>query len=152
MKRTPALEPLSHDHYEGLRLAARIRRNVEGGEDLVAMPDEITAFWHDHLVRHFTEEEALILPVLEKVAAPLAERMVREHAEIEGLVNALKSQSPDLPSDLLAFADALAAHIRFEEREAFPSVEQHADGSTLATIEQALHSASRAKRPSRNDG
>jgi hypothetical protein len=74
-------------------------------------------------VRHFAEEEALVLPVLRAGAAPLAERMSREHREIEALAQAV--EDADAPADALpAFADVLAAHIRFEEREAFPAAER----------------------------
>lgn len=134
MKRAEALQPLSHDHYEGLQLAARLRKALRADDDLTGWPDAIAAFWRDHLAPHFADEEVTVLPVLEAGAPDLAAQMTREHAAIGRLVREIDA-SPDA---LGAFADALAAHIRFEEREAFPAAERLADAATLAAIAHHL--------------
>ena len=134
MKRADALQPLSHDHYEGLHLAARLRKALRADTDLTGWPDEIAAFWREHLVPHFADEEATVLPVLEAGAPDLASQMTREHAEIERLVREIDASTDALGT----FADALAAHIRFEEREAFPAAERLADAETLAAIAHHL--------------
>lgn len=134
MKRADALQPLSHDHYEGLQLAARLRKALRSEDELTGWPDEIAAFWREHLVPHFADEEATVLPVLEAGAPELAEQMTREHAAIERLVREIDAS----PAALERFADALAAHIRFEEREAFPAAERLADDATLAAIAHRL--------------
>ncbi|MEP0546938.1 MAG: hemerythrin domain-containing protein [Rhodothermales bacterium] len=123
MKRSPALQPLSHDHYEGLHLVARLRKALRAGEDMTDWPGIIAAFWCDHLVPHFAEEEALVLPVLREGAPPLAERMSREHEALRRLTEAVGEAGAAPGEVLTSFADALAAHIRFEEREAFPVAE-----------------------------
>jgi hemerythrin-like domain-containing protein len=124
VKRAEALQPLSHDHYEGLQMAARIRRSLRGGEDVKALAEAIPAFWTEHLVPHFAEEEALVVPLLQKGAPALAERMRREHAALRALTEAVAAAGTEPEEALTAFADALAAHIRFEEREAFPAAER----------------------------
>lgn len=134
MKRADALQPLSHDHYEGLQLAARLRKALRAEDELTGWPDAIAAFWREHLVPHFADEEATVLPVLEAGAPELAEQMTREHAAIERLVREIDAS----PGALERFADALAAHIRFEEREAFPAAERLADTATLAAIAHRL--------------
>jgi hemerythrin-like domain-containing protein len=134
MKRAAALQPLSHDHHAGLAFVARLRRALRTGTDLADWPDEIAAFWRDHLVPHFADEEATVLPVLEAGAPALAEQMTREHREVERIVREVEAT----PASLERFADALAAHIRFEERETFPAAERLADAATLAAIAHHL--------------
>jgi hypothetical protein len=132
MKRAEALQPLSHDHHAGLQFAVRLRRALRSGGELQAWPDAIAAFWRDHLVPHFAE--ATVLPVLNEGAPALAEQMTHEHREIERLVHEVDT----MPAALERFADALSAHIRFEEREAFPAAERLADSATLDAIAQHL--------------
>ncbi len=132
MKRSEALQPLSHDHHKGLQFAARLRTSLRTGDDVAGLPAEVAAFWRDHLVPHFADEEAFVLPVLRGGASLLADRMVEEHEAIEALVRTVETAHDDPP--LAAFAEALVAHIRFEEREAFPAAERLADEETLARI------------------
>ena len=139
MTRSAALEPLSHDHHEGLAFAARLRRARRDGDDPVPLVAEVAAFWRDHLVPHFADEEAFVLPVLEDGAAPLAAQMVEEHRQIRALVERVAAEAPTWGGPLGEVADALAAHIRFEEREAFPSAERLADADALARIGHQIH-------------
>ena len=121
MKRAAAFQPLSHDHYEGLRLAAALRKALRRGGDVSAWPEAVGAFWSEHLAEHFAEEETLVLPVLREGTPTLAERMEHEHDQIRRLAQAAERGDPGA---LSAFAGALVAHIRFEEREAFPAAER----------------------------
>ena len=123
MKRAEALQPLSHDHHHGLQMVARIRRGLRGGEDVAALVEAVPTFWAEHLVPHFAEEEAVVVPLLQSGAPALAARMREEHAALRALAEAVAEAAGPEPA-LTAFADALAAHIRFEEREAFPAAEQ----------------------------
>jgi hemerythrin-like domain-containing protein len=134
MKRAEALQPLSHDHHAGLQFVAHLRRALRSGNELAEWPDAIAAFWREHLVPHFADEEATVLPVLDDGAPALAEQMTQEHREIERLVQEVEATPPALER----FADALAAHIRFEEREAFAAAERLADSATLDAIAQHL--------------
>lgn len=146
MKRSEALEPLSHDHYEGLQFAARLRRARRAGEAAAPWAEAVGAFWRDHLVPHFADEEALVLPVLQDGAAPLAAQMLDEHRTIRALVEQIERvEERETPWDgpLGTFADVLAAHIRFEEREAFPAAERLASAETLAHLGARLRSSGR---------
>ena len=139
MKRSEALEPLSHDHYEGLRFAAGLRRAQRAGEDAALQAEAVPEFWRAHLVPHFAEEEALVVPVLEGGAPSLARQLRDEHRAIGALVERIEREPAAWDGPLGAFADALTAHIRFEERHAFPAAERLADGPTLAQIGAHLH-------------
>lgn len=134
MKRAEALQPLSHDHHAGLQFVVRLRRVLRSGDELSEWPDAVATFWREHLVPHFADEEATVLPILNDGAPALAEQMTDEHREIERLVHEVDTT----PATLERFADALASHIRFEEREAFPAVERLANSATLDAIAQHL--------------
>ena len=139
MTRSEALRPLSHDHYEGLQFAARLRRDLRADAAPSSLAADVVAFWRAHLVPHFEEEEVAIVPVLRGGAEPLVGRMLREHAEIEALVRRTEAE-PDAET-LAGFAEALVAHIRFEEREAFPAAERLADAEALEQIRRRLERA-----------
>ncbi|MDT7856517.1 hemerythrin domain-containing protein [Rubrivirga sp. S365] len=146
MNRSAALEPLSHDHHEGLAFVARLRRARRAGEDPAPLAADVGTFWRGHLVPHFEEEEAYVLPVLERGAPDLAAQMVREHRAIRALAEAAEA-APAAWDRLDAFADALAGHIRFEEREAFPAAERLASADTLARLGDDIRAAHDARPP-----
>lgn len=138
MRRSAALEPLSHDHHAGLAFVARLRRAQRDGEDPVPLAAEVAAFWREHLVPHFGEEEAFVVPVLERGATALADRLLDEHRRLRALAKRAGA-APASWDAVAAFADALAAHVRFEEREAFPAAERLA--SDLARLGEQIREA-----------
>lgn len=140
MQRNKHLEPLSHDHFEGLTVAKRIRAGLARD----AAPDVIAAyvarFWDRHLTRHFEQEERLLVPLAARCdASPLAERMAREHAHLRALAAALGDEDADRPALLETFAATLRDHIRFEERDLFPELERRADEADLAHVSAQLN-------------
>lgn len=130
MKRSEHLEPLSHDHYEGLTVAARIRKGLRNESP----PNEIAAyvanFWEEHLSTHFELEEELLLPLMSEMQA-LADRMLDEHRKIETLVTGARETENDVRSTLEELSDMMKAHIRFEERTLFPAIEEKATPEAL---------------------
>lgn len=143
MKRSGYLEPLSHDHHNGLVVAARLERALRDGTRQDLLADYVGLFWRVHLDRHFGEEEAWLLPLLNdsESVRGLGARMVDEHRRIRGLVAALADEAggaPDFSEPLAEFAQLLKAHIRFEERELFPAIEEHAPDEVLAEVARHL--------------
>ena len=138
MKRDPSLEPLSHDHYEGLQFVARLRKGVRSGDDPASLLREMAAFWQSHLAHHFSEEESVLLPLLPPSASAMGERMLHEHGELKGRARSSGNEVEATLDAVTAFADALAAHIRFEERDLFPYLEQHLDAETLRVAGERL--------------
>lgn len=124
MKRSAALVGLSREHHTALSLAQRARLAASGdAEAVTGMAAQVRASFANELQPHFAEEEAWLLPALaaagEKV---LVERTLAEHAELVARAALLTKPSPD---NLLAFADCLTRHVRFEERELFVVAESH---------------------------
>ena len=128
MKRDPALQELSREHYEALKLARDGRNAALAGDDsaVAALAVRIGSEFERELEPHFIEEEATLLPFL--VAAgegALVERTLAEHTELRSLSAALRR--PDAAT-LQRFSELLAAHVRFEERTLFEAAQAHGFG------------------------
>lgn len=143
MKRSEHLEPLSHDHYEGLLVAGRLKKGLSKEASPEVMAAYVAHFWSSHLAKHFQEEETLLPPLLAEIGATnLTERMVEEHRAIELLVQRA-GEAAGRVLTLAEFARMLKAHIRFEERTLFPSLEEQVDEETLREVGKKLHASHR---------
>ena len=139
MKRSEHLQPLSHDHYAGLQVARRMKSGAEKGADRSEMAAFLVYFWDTYLSEHFRqEEEHLVAALRSSNGAALAERMIEEHRGLERRVDAMRTETPDLAA-FDEFASLLNAHIRFEEREAFPHLEENLADEDLLRIGRTLH-------------
>ena len=142
MKRSKHLEPLSHDHYGALIIVRRLREGLARKASPEVMADYVSHLWKTHLADHFQQEEVLLLPVCGALSdIKLAERMVDEHRLIQDLVTGIETNQEHCTQELAQFCDVLKSHIRFEERELFPSLETHADEETLREIGAQLHTS-----------
>ena len=124
MKRSAALLELSREHHTALSLALRARRAAgQGGTAVATTAAQVVARFRGELKLHFDEEERWLLPALERAGEnALVARTLAEHGELASLVDRLGR--PDAAT-LLAFAEALQAHVRFEEQQLFPAAERH---------------------------
>ncbi len=138
MKRSQGLQPLSQDHYKGLRLVAQLNKALSESKDLDSLADTVVAFRESHLRPHFQAENELLLPVLAKEDPALGKRLASEHVQINAIVDNLQIFPETRKEHLAAFCRLLRAHIRFEEREVFPRIEQVADKATLQNIRKRL--------------
>ncbi len=123
MKRHPDLLQLSREHYGALKLARDARRAAESGDanELTALAQRVVERFAAELDPHFRVEEQGILVLLAEAGEhDLAGRTLADHAELRRLVKRLAT--PDAET-LLSFADLLAAHVRFEEREVFEAAQ-----------------------------
>ena len=123
MKRHHKLLDLSREHHHALQLALQAKRAATSG-DPAAMDTTAAvcvAAFSSELDPHFFVEEDTLLPLL--VAAGedrLVEQVLSDHAALRRL--SVQLQQPDVAT-LLAFAEQLASHVRFEERELFVVLE-----------------------------
>lgn len=125
MKRSPVLQPLSREHHAALKLAKACERAAASG-DAARVSDvcrRVADEFRDELVPHFRVEESELLPLLEAAErGSLAERTLAEHAQLRALSESLQ-QCGDAGA-LARFGICLSAHVRFEERELFPALEE----------------------------
>lgn len=132
MKRHPLLQPLSREHHAALQLALNARRAASARErsGVEAMSLACVEAFAGELDPHFIVEETTLLPLL--VAAgedALAQRLESEHRQLRELAGRLL---PAAAPVLLAFAELLSAHVRFEERELFVVVQALLEARPLA--------------------
>jgi hemerythrin-like domain-containing protein len=133
VQRHPALRNLSSEHHSGLARARRARQAASG--DRHAQSDAwvtVVDRFQTELEPHFRLEEAGLLPAMQRAGeATLVERALREHAVLRSLV------AEGRVENLRPFAELLAAHIRFEEKELFERAQGLFDLGTLEDLANA---------------
>lgn len=142
-----ALTVLKQDHraveelFERFEHLARERLD-EGKEQLVR---EMTRA----LSIHAAVEERVFYPAVRR-ALPggdgLAERLRKEHGEVEELLAALEEMgaaSPGFDAKVGALVSNVRAHVAEEEGQAFPQIEERLDQATLLRMGEELERAKR---------
>jgi hemerythrin-like domain-containing protein len=130
IKRGKELVALSRDHHEGLLLCWKIRTGLKFETEPERIINYVLYSFDHHLKDHFTQEESLVFRLLNENDEQRT-RACAEHQRIYEMIEQM-SANKDLALLLPAFADFLDAHIRFEERDLFPYIEQQADLEALA--------------------
>ena len=141
MKRDPALAPLSRDHHANLALASRLRRATKGKDpSALTQWQAVLADWgRQELEPHFQLEEQILLPAVRQADGEhLAQRTRQEHDELRIALAALDSENSE---SFLYFSHLLTAHVRFEERELFPWLQQHLGTTALADLARFIEIA-----------
>lgn len=111
MKRTPALQPLSRDHHQALFVAQKLRR--ASAATASEAQGAFLGFWRSHGRHHFRCEEEVLLPAYAGYGDPRHPLMLR----------------------------VLADHVRLEERELFPLIEQALPAPEIERVAAALAEA-----------
>jgi hemerythrin-like domain-containing protein len=139
MQRSQPLIPLSHDHHHGLVFIRRVKSQLQDSADVGAIVAYVLAFWDEDLLRHFEEEEQYIFPLVPDNDL-LRMRAEQEHMKVRAIMTMLREGPPEAAALVQHLADLLTAHIRFEERELFPLIEQVAGPLKLAAAGEMLAS------------
>jgi hemerythrin-like domain-containing protein len=145
MKRHPALQPLSRDHHQALRIAQRLRRASDA--EIPVVRDAFLAFWHEHGQAHFRVEEEVLLPAFAAHGDPADARVVAmlvDHVRIRAHAQRLDRDGDAPLAELHALGTALERHVRLEEREVFPLVEAALPAAAAAALVDAVLEAERA--------
>jgi hemerythrin-like domain-containing protein len=139
VKRDPALTSLSHDHHQALFVAQKLRRaTADTASDARAA---FLAFWDGPGHTHFQTEEQVLLPAYARHGDPhhaLVARALCEHVEIRHRADETARNPAVSAADLNALGERLAAHVRLEERELFPLIEQAMPADQLRALAVAL--------------
>jgi iron-sulfur cluster repair protein YtfE (RIC family) len=140
MKRHEALAPLSREHHGALLLAQLLRKDAPAYKGLPTLPQEkliyAVNFYKANLLTHFIKEEELLArvkqyhPEIEKLAAEI----ITEHRQLTNLFNSL-GKNKNCINALDELGNALANHIRKEERILFPLIQQYCPEEVLNIIE-----------------
>jgi hemerythrin-like domain-containing protein len=142
VKRDPALVSLSHDHHQALFVAQKLRRaSAESADEARA---SFLAYWEEHGRAHFRLEEEVLFPAYaghDDPRRPLMAWALCDHAEIRSRAHAIAAEATTPVEVLNAFGIRLAEHVRLEERELFPQIEQTLPSDQLAEVAAALDRA-----------
>jgi hemerythrin-like domain-containing protein len=145
--RHESLVPLSKDHYHGLLLAQQIKTTdrvmMVGWPSSPAQQTEyICTFFAEHLVRHFSDEEQSLFPLVVKhipSASAQVDDLVQDHRAMERFAREFEHPDPkQVTAHIREFGDLLERHIRKEERELFPLFEAQAPPSVLQHVGHLL--------------
>jgi hemerythrin-like domain-containing protein len=139
MKREKQLQPLSHQHHNGLMAALLLKKGVEKQADTTVMDDFIVSVWNDELRNHFIKEEVYLHPHVLQIPSLMEkyELMKAEHHQIRHLIDAIRSGDSNV-ARITDFYTLLEKHIRFEERELFPFIEQNIQPEQLNELGRNL--------------
>lgn len=139
MKRHPAFQDLSRDHFTALNRSLQVIRAVEGHASARPYEEARAAFaalWRtDGLPAHFLEEEHDLVPVLQSRGDPggLADRLLREHEDLRGLLEAVAAGTAE-PQQAAEAARRLMAHARWEEDTVFEWLQDNLDEMALTDL------------------
>lgn len=126
MKRHPQLLELSREHHHALQLALQARRAAASGDSaaMVAVVENCRTAFPRELEPHFVVEEETLLPLLiDAGEVALVQRFESDHAALRRFADQFNAAQAVDAATLLAFADCLNGHVRFEERELFVALE-----------------------------
>lgn len=142
MKRDPALVSLSHDHHQALFVAHKLRRATI--ETLADARAAFLAYWNEHGRAHFRLEEEVLLPTYAAhgdTYHPLVARALCDHVAIRHRAEAVAGDGASALAALHELGACLADHVRLEERELFPLIEDALPAAALSALATALEGA-----------
>jgi len=150
MKRAKQLQPLSREHHYGLHVSRHARECPEDAEQIRDHWQGLTDYINKDMTQHFQVEDDVLLTALapyresEPEVASALQKLEEQHLELEQLSQLKDGESPTA-EQVRKLATALYDHVRFEERELFPTAEKYLSTDELDAIYAA--SADNVKRP-----
>ena len=139
MKREQQLQPLSHQHHNGLMAVLLLKKGVEKQAATTVMDDFILSVWNGELRNHFIKEEVYLHPHVLQIPSLMEkyEQMKAAHHQIRHVVDAIRSGASGTDR-ILEFYTLLEKHIRFEERDLFPFIEEQIQPEQLNELGRNL--------------
>ena len=143
MKRHPALSPLSREHHGALILARLLQKDapVYKGlpKDTQGKAEYAFKFYQEELVKHFEDEERVLKLVtgVESNLDLMIKTIYREHQELHKLFQSIDNH-PDLSNHLDQIGKTLETHIRKEERELFPLMQETCNEDLMIKVDKLL--------------
>ena len=135
IKRNKHILQLSKDHHFTLLFCWKIRQGLKMQIATERLKNYVNYFWKEHMQIHFREEEEILF---KPVNDDKVQKALGDHQQIEDQVLKLL-QMTSIDSDLFSrLTDLVEAHVRYEERELFPHLEQVLTDEQLQGISKEL--------------
>jgi hemerythrin-like domain-containing protein len=139
VKRDDSLRPLSRQHLVALTTARELRR-ARSSDGLAKV---FLEFWRNDGRDHFRIEEEVLLPTWARHAEVDQEgvtRMLGDHLNIRRYVLDVEDHGLQV-EEAHDLGRLLNDHVRFEERELFPRIEEALDPDALGELARAIEKA-----------
>jgi hemerythrin-like domain-containing protein len=142
-KRSRELRPLSSEHHQALLVAFQLKKAIAGHAETAGAPRDLDGLLS--LARRFEDSVFLVHLQAEEdllgrhLSPEDARRLKDEHQQLRALlVESRTVRQAERRAPLLAFADLLERHVRWEERELFVRCEEGIAPADLATVGHEL--------------
>jgi hemerythrin-like domain-containing protein len=133
IKRNEHIIKLSKDHHFTLLFCWKIRNGLKFNADPII--NYVQYFWQHHMQPHFMEEETILFTPVKDAAV---QKALDEHTEIAAQIKGLYVDDENVTNKLSTLADIVDKHVRYEERELFPHLEQVLTNEQLEQIGKQL--------------
>lgn len=130
MKNTKNLFFIAHDHFHGLMVAQMVKKGSELQE---GMPDTfegkakyVIRYFEQELENHFYIEEHVLQPVINGIHPEIDEifdELLNEHNNIREIISEIK-KGKNIEENLDRFGRSLEEHVKNEERNFFPKIQE----------------------------
>ncbi|MEO6406506.1 MAG: hemerythrin domain-containing protein [Ferruginibacter sp.] len=143
MQRHISLVSLSRDHHGALILARLIQKDAPAYKSLPSTVEGKAAYgvkyYQEHLVKHFEQEEKALAFIkgTDKEMDAAIESIFSEHTSLRLLFGSVSGHK-DLQNHLHETGMLLEKHIRTEERELFPLMQEICNEEQLTKIKTLL--------------
>lgn len=136
IKRSEYLKPLSREHHYSLLFGWKLRQGISHNAAVDRMIDYVRYFELHMLLPHFKEEETCLFIYSD---SPYVRQALDEHRHILSMIATLKTEpSRALYADLESLAELVDRHVRFEERQLFPYLEENLTTAQLEAVAAAI--------------
>ena len=136
IKRNENIVKLSREHHTTLLFCWKIRNGLKNGAEPGRIIKYVHYFREEHMLPHFKQEEELLF-------APVKDNQVQkaldEHKDILNQIDLLEEDETNTATSLLTLADTVDNHVRYEERELFPHLEEVLTTDQLLKIGQIMN-------------
>jgi hemerythrin-like domain-containing protein len=135
MPRHSSLIPLSHDHHEALLIALRLKKGGPTSQHDHLWPNDIKnqikflhLYFERELLPHFKLEEELLFPAASQVEGlqTTITNLLDQHQRMREMIKNITDFEDEntLKKAMADFGVLLESHVRLEERELFPKLEE----------------------------
>lgn len=134
IKRNKALQPLSRQHHHGLLLCWKIRTGFKKDIEVNRIKSYSDWFFKNHLIPHFSDEEKYLFPLIGN-DHELVKKALADHRRLKRLFK----EERDIKKSLSLIEEELDAHIRFEERILFNTIQETSVNEELQRVNGQLN-------------
>jgi len=139
IKRNENILNLSKEHHFSLLFCWKIRQGLKAGTDSSRIIKYVQYFKTNFLLPHFGEEENFLFSALNDEQV---EKALEQHKEIKNLLDELLNNAEyNAKKQLETLANLVDDHVRYEERELFPHIENSLTDEQLEAIGKKLNTS-----------